>query len=93
MKKIILATVLIGAFAVSASPAFAYTMVNGQKVMGYVRGVKPVDLQEHWTPTPTPEASSTVTGNTRVYDILKILPTMQDQMSLLRMIDSTGLKF
>lgn len=91
MKKFILAASVVGMFAATATPALAYTMVNGQKVFGYDRnGTAPAQRNFVYDAPVTPVMA--VTGNTRVYDMSKaLLP--QDRQSFIDMIKRTGLSY
>ena len=91
MKNIILSVAVIAAFAGISTPAFAYTIVDGQPVFGYVRGVAPVN------PMPTPDfiyqtaqPVLPVIGNTRVVDLYNLLQP-QDKQAFLNMIARTHL--
>lgn len=87
MKKIIAIMAVVAAVGAVAPSAHAYTIVNGQRVVGYVRGYVPEESK--WVPyvdtTNVPQGPSRVVGNTQVYDMADRLLS-QDRLPFFMMV-------
>lgn len=95
MKKFLFVAVAVAVFVSSAPSASAYTLVNGQPVFGFVRGI---------APQPGPEQAFIekvespiqplldVVGNTRIYDLIKAIRP-EDVQLFLDIVKRAGIRY
>ncbi len=95
MKKLIILSVIVLLGFGIAAPAFAYTLVNGQPVFGFVSGYKPLPGPEQafvGGTVTTPDVQGSVFGNTRVYDLMKAI-NPSDVAAFLAIVKRAGIRY